>query len=324
MKLICKKSSLLLVIASLILIILTLACTAPKVQEAQLPQGLGSAMAPDMPLDAYLYIRQSQPTVIPGLFLGLLSDAAIQTIEAWAVPSDSDESVGVVITFVAQKDAEAIFKLIPNQTDLWKMQSGTDIFLVWGTGSGADGLKKVAETRQFVPLSKSNQDGLDLIGRLPGPPAVKPLAVGFIRMEDRLISFLEKKSPVGSNESSVSALKQAKIKMAVAALYTNRDLAVADFLSPASLKDAGIGGILVAKSSYPGFVISPALGQAASMLNLEKTEVSGKTAYYRAVDGPDGQKIHVYLNNSGQYIYAEGAADQVRSQELFGWIFGSN
>ncbi len=315
------KNSLVLIV--LVLIILLAGCAVPKAQEALLPDGLSSAMVPDMPLDGYLYVRQSQPTVIAGAFLGLSFDPAIQSIEAWIVPSDAAESFGAVLTFVTRQDAEAIFRIIPDQTDLWKTLAGNNIYVVWGTGSGAEGLKKAVNDNHFVSLKESDSDAWNLIGRFPGTPDVKPSAVGFVRVEDRLIDFAQKNSPAGSNESVVSAIKLAKISIAVAAFYSTGVLKITDLLSPSSLKEAGAGGILIAKSDYPGFVISSALGQASSRVKIEKTDIDGKTAYYTSVDAPAGEKVHVFFNNSGQYIYASGAADLARSQQIYRWVLGA-
>lgn len=316
------KNSLVLIILSLLVIIA--ACAGPKAQEALLPDGMGSAMVPDVPLDGYLYMRQSQPTIISGAFLGLSFDPAIQSVEVWIVPSDAAESFGTVLTFVTRRDAEALFAIIPGRSDLWKMLAGSNIYLVWGTGSGAEGLKRAVKDKHFVLLKEADKDAWNLIRRLPGKPDIKPSAVGFVRTEDRLIDFAQKNSPVGSNESVASAIKLAKIKIAAAAFYSTRVLKIADLLSPSSLKEAGAGGILIAKSAYPGFVISSVLGPASSMLKIEKTDVDGKTAYYTSVKGLAGEKVHVFFNNSGQYIYAEGAADLARSQQLYRWVWGSN
>lgn len=322
MKKIYAKNSFLLTVVSLILLVS--ACAGPKAQTALLPDGMSLAMAPGgMPLDAYLYIRQSQPTGIPGSFFGLPSDAAIQSIEAWAVPSGSSESVGTVITLAAQRDASALYPFIPDRPDLWKMLSGSNIYVVWGTGSGAEGLKTAISARRFVSLKEAEKDAWNLMERLPGSPEAKPLAAGFVRINERLIDFVQKKSPGGPDESMASNVKLARIEMAAVAFYTSRDLKILDFMSPASLRDSGPGGIMIARSSYPGFVISTALGQAASRLNIEKTQIDGKPAYYRIVDIPGGEKVHIYFNNSGQYIYAHAAADIARSQQLFRWVWNN-
>ncbi len=306
-----------LIIVSLILLLP--ACAGPKAVTAGLPEGMSSAMVPDMPLDAYLYVRQSQPTLIPGGFLGLPSDAAIRSLEAWAVPSGSSESVGAVVTLSGEREAAALLARIPDRADLWKLLSGSNIYLVWGSGSGAESLKSAAQARKFVPLKDVDKDAWDLLGRLPGPPAARPLAAGFVRTEERLINLLEKSSEGGSSESAASALKLAKIKMAAAAFYSERDLGIADFFSPANLRGANPGAIVVARSSLPGVVISGALGQAAPRLNIEKTEIDGRTAYYTAVDAPTGDKVHIFFNNSGSYVYAQASGDLERSKQLFRW-----
>ncbi|MBI4289456.1 MAG: hypothetical protein HY671_13650 [Chloroflexi bacterium] len=321
MKTVFARNSILAVIV--LAVLLLAACSGPKAQVAQLPEGLASAMVPDMPLDGYLFARQSQPITVPGAFAGLPFDPAIQSVEAWLVPSDSTEAVGAVVTLAAQRDAEALLAMFPRRDDLWTQLAGSNIFLVWGSGSGADNLKKAIQARQFVSFGEADKNAWEMLQRLPGPPATKPLAVAFVRMEDRVIRFFQKNSRGNSDQGMASALQLSKVKIAAAAFYSNKPLQAADLLSPAGLKDAGIGGIVIAKSSYPGFVISAALGPAASRLNVQKTEVDGRTAYYAAAGAPNGGKVHIYFGNSGSYVYAEGSADLARTQELHRWMWGS-
>lgn len=313
-----------LVYVVVLLVIVVAGCAGPRAQVAQLPEGFAAAMVPNMALDGYLYARQSQPTVISGGLVGLPFDPAVLSVEVWAVPSDSSEAIGAVVTAAGQRDAEALFAAIPTQADLWKRLAGANIFLVWGTGSGAEALKKAIDSRQFVPLSEAAKDAWDLLRRLPGPPASKPAAVGFVRMEERLIQFMQKNSRGNFDQGFASAVNLTKIRLAAAGFYSSRVVQITDLMSPAGLKDAGVAGILIAKSSYPGFVISAALGPAASRLAVEKTELDGKTAYYKAVDAPMGEKVHVLFGNSGQYIYAEGAGDLPRAQQLHRWLWGPN
>lgn len=314
------RSSLLLLI--LILISVLAGCTETRAQEAQLPDGMSLARVPRIPLDGYLYARQGQPLALPGTMVGLPLNPAIQSLEAWIAPSESTESIGALLTLSGQADAEAAFRFIPERPDLWKLQTGNSIYIVWGTGKGSEDLKRAIQDKQFVSLKEADKDAWRLIERLPGSPAPRPLAVAFVRTEDRLINFVQKNSPLGADESLSTAIELAKIKAVAAAFYSTRDLQLADFLSSAGRKDAGIGGILVARSSYPGAIISTALGQAAPRLNLEKTSVDGRTAYYRAADTPTGEKVHVLLSNSGQHIYVNGAADLSRTQQLFRWVWG--
>lgn len=319
MKKIFNINSVLLVALSLI--ILFAACAGPKSDQAQLPYGLSSALVPALPLDGYGYMRQSEPTIISGGLPGLFFKAAIQSVQIWIAPSGSTESIGTLLTFSAPQDAAALSALIPSRADLWKLQVDSNIYLVWGTGNGADELKKAINARHFILLKDADKEAWNLIQRLPGPPANNPIAVGFIRMEDRLIEFTKKHSPVGSNENVISAIKLAKVKIAAAAFYSTRDLQIMDFMSPARLKEAGAGGILIARSSYPGFVISTGLGQAASRLNIEKTEIDGRETYYASIASPTGEKVHSFINSAGQYIYAQGSTGLERSQQLYRWVW---
>ena len=204
--------------------------------------------------------------------------------------------------------------------------SGNNLFFVLGSGSVAENVKNAITAKQFVSLSKVAADAWDLMQRLPGQPASKPLAVGFIRLEDRLFNFIKemvKKGKGSFDETAISAFKAARIEMATVGIYSNKVLQVTDILFPNNLKEGGVGGILIAKSSYPGFAISAALGPIASQLALEKTAIDGKSAYYKAVDVSGGEKVHLIFNNSGQYLYATAAANLERTKQLYRWVWGS-
>ena len=306
----------------LLVLLLVAGCSGPKASAPELTEGLAAAMVPNMPLDGYLFFRQSQPTLLPGMLLNLPADITVQSVEVWVVPAESTEIIGAVVTFTYAQDAATLFPLIPNQNELWKYLAANNIFLVMGSGGSAEALKNAITARQFVSLSTAAPDAWDLMQRFPSQPASKPPVVGFIRMEDRLLAFVQKYAKGSFDEGTVSALKMAKIEMAAVAMYSNKILQVTDLLSPANLKDAGLGGIMIAKSSYPGFAISAALGPLASRMSLEKTDVDGKKAYYRAMDAPGGQKVLLLLNNSGQYIQVTAAANLERTQQLYRWVWG--
>mgnify|MGYP001584498422 CR=1 FL=1 len=325
MKAIFAKKNLISVL--IVVILLAAGCSGPKTSKApELTEGLAAAMVPDMPLDGYLFVRQNQPTILQGKLLNLPNNISIQSVEIWMLPSESSEIIGAVVTFPSAQDAESLFSLIPNQNELWKYLAANNIFFVMGSGSHAEEVKKAITARQFVSLSKAASDAWGLMQRFPGQPASKPLAVGFVRMEDRLFNFIREMSQKGKqpfDENALSAFKMAKIEMAAVAVYSNKVLQVTDLLSPNNLKEGGLGGILIAKSSYPGFAISAALGPIASKVSLEKTDIDGKSAYYRAIDAPGGEKVHLVFNNSGQYIYATAAANLERTKQLYQWVWGS-
>mgnify|MGYP001575252367 CR=1 FL=1 len=315
-----------------LVLLLVAGCSGPKTSKApELTEGLAAAMVPNMPLDGYLFVRQSQPIIVPLTLLGapagvpipgLPSGITIQSVEIWILPNESTEIIGAVVTFPSAQDASNLFSLIPNRNELWKYLAANNIFFVMGSGSGAEALKNAITARQFVSLATAAPDAWDLMQRFPGQPATKPLAVGFVRMEDRLFAFIQKYAKGSFNEGTVSALKMAKVEMAAVAMYSNKVLQATDLLSPANLKNAGLGGIMIAKSSYPGFAISAALGPLASRLSLDKTDIDGKSAYYRAMDVPGGEKVHLLFNNSGQYIYAAASANLERTQQLYRWVWG--
>ncbi|MDO8636524.1 MAG: hypothetical protein Q7R34_09830 [Dehalococcoidia bacterium] len=310
-----------------LIILLFTACTGPKaVKSPELPEGIAAAMVPDMQLDGYFFIRQGQPTQLPAKLLNLPADIAIQSVEIWVLPTESSEIIGAVVTFPSAQDAEIASSLVPVQNELWQYLAGNNLFFVLGTGSVAEDVKKAITARQFVSLSKVASDAWDLMQRLPGQPASKPLAVGFIRLEDRLFNFIKetvKKGKGSFDENALSAFKAARIEVATVAVYSNKVLQVTDILFPNNLKEGGVGGILIAKSAYPGFAISAALGPLASQLALEKTDIDGKSAYYKAVDASGGEKVHLIFNNSGQYLYATAAANLERTKQLYRWVWDS-
>lgn len=298
-------------------------CSSPKASTApQLTDGLATAVVPNMPLDAYLFFQQSQPTPLPGKLSSLPAEVAVQSTEVWVVPAESTEIVAASVTFLSAQDATNLFPAIPDLNELWKYLAANKIFFVYGSGSAADQLKNAIKTQQFVPLATAAPDAWELMQRFPGQPASKPPAMGFVRIQDRLLAFAQKYGNGVYNEDAVSALKTAKIEMVGMAMYSTRMLQVADLLSPANLKDTDLSGIVIAKSSYPGVAVSAALGPLAPKLSLAKTDVNGKVAYNRTIDAPAGVKVHVLLNNSDQYILATAATNLQRAQQLYGWVWG--
>lgn len=316
-----KRSVLLLLLLGLML---ASGCMGPKPRLAvPLPEGFASALVPNLPLDGYFYARQPQLTALPFELRGLpLKGITIQSVALWLVPSGAAETIGVGLALPTAQVAEAVFGAIPPLPDLWKQLSDTNLFIVWGRGDGAEQLRKTIEARNFVPLAQAAPDAWDLVQFLPGAAATKPWAVGFLRAEDRLFAFLQKFGPA-ADPRAATALNMAGIKIAVGALYANRVLQAADFVSPAALWEAGVGGILVARSAYPEMVISTALGTLASRFSLEKTSLEGKTVFYRAVPR-GGEKAHFLISNSGSYIYVSAAAELARSQQLHRWTQGAN
>ncbi len=287
----------LLMVASL----LWTACSAEVSRtNPALPPGFQEPQVPAGEISAYLYVSQDSPVTIPTERFVPAEEIDESIRQTFVIPdllevrglslwtgSSLDSSAGSV-TFPDGKTAEMVQTLMSNRRDVrgtvsW--QEGVMLNMVTGSGEWAGGMESALKANQRSPFKDAYPAIWDLLHIMPDSPPGKPVAVGFVRVNDALMTSLASKA--GLNLSGIGqAFGAANVADIAFVAYAESPLALPSVVGTDYFKEAGLGTVFVARSTYPGFVLSFFLGSFADRAGLEQgPTVKGQQVLVKEIEG---------------------------------------
>ncbi len=312
---------LLVLLASALLIIAacspTLVSTTPK-----LPPGFMAAEIPSGDLSAYLYLSQDDPVTMP---LERFGEAALaagnprfttipEALEidrlALAVGPDLDSYSGA-IEFTHDLQAEMAEDVVSDRSEVTSWREGKEMFLVRGTGGWADALESALRSGDSERFEDAYPDMWELMRLLPEAPPATPVAAGFVRVNQDILDSLTARAGVelGGLSQAFGAINVDNI---VFAAYANDPLALPAEIEPDYFQEAGVGAIFVARSTYPGFVLSFFLGTFADRVGLEKETLSGG----QEVLSKELANAHLFVKPLGNTLFLSLAPTREKAEAL--------
>ena len=154
-------------------------------------------------------------------------------------------------------------------------------------------------------------DEWKLIGMLPETPSGKVLGAGFGRMDEEFLQGMDAELHELAGDAR-QLIETARIKSAAFALYSEDTLSRLPEFDEDFLVNMGLSGLAITKAGYPSFIISFMFSRAASGAGLEKVDIEGGDAYYKAFQ----EDLRLMLKNKGSIFFVTLAADRDSAQKL--------
>ena len=292
--------------------VLLLAGCSPSLVKGtpKLPPGFLEAPVPEGDLSAYLFLAQESPITIPlarfgnvevaGREFSLLGDIpidiGIDSAAVWVGPGL--DSFGARIEFQAETLARAADVLLTGRAEVTHWREGTRLNLVRGTGTWTDGLEVSLRSGTASPFQDAYPDSWELMRLLPENPPMDPVGAGFTKVDSTLLDSLASKAGLGLSGLG-QALGSINVTDIAYAAYTNEPLNLPEEFGRDYLEESGVGAVFVARSSYPGFLLSFFLNTFADRIGLETgTEVSGQDVLSR-----EEGEMHLLVKPVGSIIF---------------------
>lgn len=310
-----------LVVASLLLA----GCSSDlKQTNPKLPPGFSEIKVPPGDIAAYLYLSQGAPVEVPmewfqGVPSGgqgpvvafsLAQPLRVDRLSVWA-GSTSDSFAGS-IQFQEQASAEAARTLLaaaPREVTGWL--NGTTLQVVSGSGEWAGTMKEALQAGKGTPFQEAYPAIWDLLRLMPEAPPGKPVAVGFVHVNEQLMSSLA--TDAGLELRGLGqALGAVNVSDMALMVYADAPLVLPAQVGPEYFEKAGLGAILVARSTYPGFVLSFFLGSFAEQMGLSK----GPTIKSQEVLTKEIQGAHLMVVSLGNVFFVSLAPTLEKAQAL--------
>ena len=287
-----------------------------------LPPGFLEAPVPAGDLSSYLYVSQESPLTIPLERFGDLTRATVNpgfgTIPdpvefsqlALAVGPALD-SFGGTVVFAREPHAEMAEGLLSDHPEVTAWRNGAQVNLVRGTGGWADAMKVALQAGDASRFQDTYPDIWDLMHLLPEAPPARPVAAGFVRVNSDILDSIVAR--VGLDLGGLSqAFGAINVSDVVFAAYADDSLNLSEEIDKEYLRQAGVGAIFVARSSYPGFILSFFLNTFADRVGLEKgTLADGQEVLFREL-----ADVHLVAKSLGNTIFLVLAPTREQAQAL--------
>jgi hypothetical protein len=279
-------------------------------------------MVPPVDLDAYIYVDQQTPTRVPGSLTGAPVDISVQSLAIWGIlNSETQYSVGGALTFTSAADAAAVFGQIPRLAGIYTKLSDRVIYFVHGAGGPAESIKSAIANNTFKRYD--DKAALAEVSLLPAGSTTRAGVVGIVKPSKAALDLVERYLGKATAAQIGSVLSDAKTRIIAFGVFGSQPVDVADMVRRISNKtvwDMDLGVVMSLDSVYPGFVFSPAATLSIRNQGLPAVDVGGLDAYLYSVKVADGKAISVYLNVSGNHVFAAASAKDSYARTLLSGI----
>ena len=286
----------------------TLLETAPM-----LPPGFEEALLPDGDFTAYLYLSHSAPVAVPLAAFGESAgastepDVELSSLGAWAGPNL--DSFGARAEFGEQMQAQAAETVLGDDVEQWR-EDGV-LSLVRGDGVWADGVEIAMRAGSGVTFKEKYEDVWKLLRLLPEEPPLEPAAAGFVSAESDLLDSLTARAglDLGGLGQALGTINVEKIAYVA---YAEDEPRLPDNVDSDLVRSSGLAAVFVARSTYPGFLLSFFLNTFADRVDLQSdTRIAGEDVLSRDLDG-----VHLLVKPLGSVIFIAVASEAETSKSL--------
>ena len=302
------KTKLLIIILGLLIVtpIVGVGCQEELEQsQSPSPSELSSTRVPNIPLDVYLYAKQSTPTTIPADIINAPQDVNIESLAVWGVPAGEDFAFGIALALTSDIEASAVYGEIELEGYGWKKLSGKTIYLVYGSGLAAESLQTAISNNNFRYYD--DDESLNAAALLPDGGTIKLAAVAFAKPSKPLIDFIIKDTNIRRPAQIDLILKLANLKVVASGLYSQHQIDVGEVVEVmyggGSISDLNLGLLVLVKSGLPGFIVEFATERFLEQSELTKTKLGELNLYKGSWDVDSGEEVHVLVRIEDNHIF---------------------
>lgn len=272
-----------------------------------LPPPFDEWSAPDVPMNAAIYIAPRRPSAVairaPD---GRESEVRVVRFEGVAVDPLREYAAraGFADTEDVSEAADAL------EADIWARTQGSALWFGKPDNDWADTVRAAWGEEDRVPWAEHEPIPWRGWLLLPDDPPSPLLGLGFIRNREDLLDRTLGELGVEA-EGLGSALRLARMNLASFGLYGEFG-DVPPEINADVLRGTGAGIIVVAESSYPAFLVGALWGRVVSAARLEAITLDGEEAHYRSLE----DEWHMTAKRYGRTIYFAVAPSRSKAEEL--------
>lgn len=282
------------------------------------PGSLGATLVPNVELDNYFYLKQKNPTTVPGNVLNISHDVSLVSAAVWGVPVQDTYAFGVGVTLSSANDASELYEKIGDLGNQgWKKLSDNTIYLVSGSNAAAESLKKAISNNDFKYFD--NKELLEAASAMPDRDTTKLAAIWVGKPSEPLMNFATQYGGAQVPDQATAMLTMAQITAIAIGVYSPQEVDIAKIIAMSGrggrISDLNMGLLAYVKSNLPGILVEPAIAGFLKEPDFTKTNLGELTVYKGFWNtGKDNVPILVRLN--GNRIFAAAAGQESYAQTL--------
>lgn len=281
-------------------------------------KALSSTLVPNMELDIYAYLKQGSPTTLPADLTNVPFDIEVESLAIWGVRIEDDFTFGGALTLTSASQAVKIHSQIAPREDFWTKLSGSTIYVVQGSSTAAESLKRAILNNDFKNYDDSQ--ALSAVAALPDGGTARLAGVVVAKPSKALISYMARVAKSEWLNTFNTALTLARLNVVAAGIYSSGEIDM-DKLAMAMEKKGAItdldSGILVlVKSGLPGFIVEPGVKRILSEAEFTEKSLDDLTLYHRSLGNPEAETIPVLVRIEGNRIFVAISGKESYAQTL--------
>jgi hypothetical protein len=277
---------------------------------------------PDVEIGGYLYLAQKSPQRIS---LGVFGSENILPPEvpkiarvSWlaAFLGPTIEDFGSRVRFDRADVVQYVGSMLEESTNdrtMWHGVFDHEMRVVRGTGAWMQNARGALESGRLVSIKVQHPEAWEIMRLLPSesPVGLNPVAAGFLYNSGGLVkSLLDRQGVDGTGISS--ALSYARVKVMAFTVYTDQLLEISEDVVKDYRQSSDVGIVLVAKSGYPGFLVSFLFGNFMGQAGMENILIGEEKVYYLKL----ADDVHMFVKNLGSVLYFTVAWNRDKGEYL--------
>ena len=263
--------------------------------------------APDVPMNAAIYIVPEDPSAV-AIRAPEGRESEVRVVRFEGVALDPLREYAAQVEFVDAVDVSEAADAL--EADVWARTHGTALWFGKPDNAWADTVRAAWGEEDRVPWVEHEPVPWRGWLLLPDDPPSPLLALGFIRNREDLLDRTLGELGVEAGGLG-SALRLARMNVASFGLYGEFGDAPTE-INADVLRGTGAGIIVVAESSYPAFLVGALWGRVVSAARLEAITLDGEEAHYRSLD----DEWHLTAKRYGRTLYFAVASSRGEAEEL--------
>ena len=263
--------------------------------------------APDVPMNAAIYIAPQRPSAVAIRARGG-RETELRAVRFEGVAIDPLREYAAGAEFANADDvAEAADAL---EEDVWARAGERTLWFGKPDNAWAGAVRAAWSEEERVPWAEREPAAWRGWLLLPDETSSPLLALGFIRNREDLLDRTLGELNVEADGLG-SALRLARMEPVSFGLYGEFGETPSE-IDADLLRGTGTGIVVVAESSYPAFVVGLLWGRVVSAARLEAITLDGEEAHYRSLE----DEWHVTAKRYGRTLYFAVAPSRNEAEAL--------
>lgn len=293
-------------------------CQEKEEPRAKAPsaEALSSTLVPNMDLDVYVYLKQDSPTTLPAEMINAPLDIDVESLAIWGVITEDDFAFGGALTLTSAAQADKVHSQITPQAETWTKLSGSTIYLVQGSGTAAESLKRAISNNDFKYYDDIK--ALEAVDKLPGGGTTRLAGVAVARPTKALFSYIARGGEGMGMVNTIMTL--AKLEVIAAGVYSPGPIDVARVATvmerEGGIPNLDLGILVLLKSGLPGFIVEPAVKKLLTEADFTERSLGELTLYQGSFDTGEGEPIPVLVRIEGNHVFAAISGKEAYAQTL--------